>query len=67
MQALTTQKAASLTSVNLVKLLIDEYIMVAIETQTHEHAAQELLQEVNQLTLPPPHQTGEHNSGTRYT
>ena len=52
MQVMTSQKSASLTSFNLLKLLLDEYIMVAIESQIYEQANQDLMTEIHQLTSP---------------
>ena len=54
MESLNDQKAPSLTSVNLVRLLLDEYILVAVESQLHEHSTQELMSSIQQYALPSP-------------
>ena len=56
MEALNSQKAESLTSFNLLKLLLDEYIMVAVESQVYEQTNQDILMEINQLTVRQPQQ-----------
>lgn len=40
---LSDRKSVCLTFVNMIRLFIDEYIMVAIETQMHHNAQQVLL------------------------
>lgn len=57
-QELTKQNAVSIASINLLRLLLDEYIMVAIESQIQEQATQELSTAIQQFALATP------NTGT---
>lgn len=46
------RNSTSLESINLLRLLMDEYIMVAIESQIQERTTQELVTELQQFLTP---------------
>ncbi|KAF6019884.1 hypothetical protein EB796_021808 [Bugula neritina] len=57
------RNSTSLESINLLRLLMDEYIMVAIESQIQERTTQELVTELQQFLTPSSIANSSNSSG----